>query len=143
MTQLYRDNAELVFTAWTFFAWSGMNPCCPAGSVVVNRCHKASCRKTRPRQLTNWLSRDRIVVSILRCSRSNPGSNPSHGSSRSRVVTFSLRIVPSLFHVNNNYCYFVIVFFCNSYETNRQYKNISYKLKPTHLFLCVQHSFSG
>ena len=25
-------------------------------------------------------SRDRIVVSTLRCGRSNPGSNPGHGS---------------------------------------------------------------
>jgi hypothetical protein len=26
-------------------------------------------------------SRDRIVVSTLRCGRSNPGSNPGHGTS--------------------------------------------------------------
>ena len=26
-----------------------------------------------------WLSRDRIVVSTLRCGRNNPGSNPGHG----------------------------------------------------------------
>ena len=26
-------------------------------------------------------SRDRIVVSTLRCGRSNPGSNPGHGNS--------------------------------------------------------------
>ena len=29
----------------------------------------------------NWQSsRDRIVVSTLRCGRNNPGSNPGHGS---------------------------------------------------------------
>ena len=30
---------------------------------------------------TSWLlaSRDRIVVSTLRCGRNNPGSNPGHG----------------------------------------------------------------
>ena len=27
-------------------------------------------------------SRDRIVVSTLRCGRSNPGSNPGHGSTQ-------------------------------------------------------------
>ena len=27
-------------------------------------------------------SRDRIVVSTLRCGRSNPGSNPGHGSTK-------------------------------------------------------------
>ena len=25
-----------------------------------------------------WFSRDRIVVSTLRCGRNNPGSNPGH-----------------------------------------------------------------
>ena len=29
---------------------------------------------------TSTNSRDRIVVSTLRCGRSNPGSNPGHGS---------------------------------------------------------------
>ncbi len=27
----------------------------------------------------NTVSRDRIVVSTLRCGRNNPGSNPGHG----------------------------------------------------------------
>ena len=31
--------------------------------------------------LYHWNSRDRIVVSTLRCGRSNPGSNPGHGNS--------------------------------------------------------------
>ena len=30
-------------------------------------------------------SRDRIVVSTLRCGRSNPGSNPGHGSCKKAV----------------------------------------------------------
>ena len=29
--------------------------------------------------LTMTSSRDRIVVSTLRCGRNNPGSNPGHG----------------------------------------------------------------
>ena len=30
-------------------------------------------------QLSQFLTRDRIVVSTLRCGRNNPGSNPGHG----------------------------------------------------------------
>ena len=30
--------------------------------------------------MRNWHSRDRIVVSTLRCGRNNPGSNPGHGT---------------------------------------------------------------
>ena len=33
-----------------------------------------------PLQAPELCSRDRIVVSTLRCGRSNPGSNPGHGS---------------------------------------------------------------
>ena len=30
--------------------------------------------------IENMHSRDRIVVSTLRCGRNNPGSNPGHGT---------------------------------------------------------------
>ena len=30
--------------------------------------------------MRNMHSRDRIVVSTLRCGRNNPGSNPGHGT---------------------------------------------------------------
>ena len=35
------------------------------------------------------ISRDRIVVSTLRCGRNNPGSNPGHGNDQ--VLYFTLR----------------------------------------------------
>ena len=58
-------------------------------------CCTKQCHKNRPRNVTVFghtstvkneplsraSSRDRIVVSTLRCGRSNPGSNPGHGSS--------------------------------------------------------------
>ena len=35
-------------------------------------------------------SRDRIVVSTLRCGRSNPGSNPDHGTAIVTLEVFFL-----------------------------------------------------
>ena len=36
-------------------------------------------------------SRDRLVVRTLRCGRSNPGSNPGHGSDiLNKLLTFTL-----------------------------------------------------
>ena len=45
-----------------------------------------------------WRSRDRIVVSTLRCGRSNPGSNPGHGTMEERkpFLSFSLKITQPL-----------------------------------------------
>ena len=41
-------------------------------------------------------SRDRIVVSTLRCGRNNPGSNPGHGTSCFNMII----IFWSLFSIN-------------------------------------------
>ena len=41
-------------------------------------------------------SRDRIVVSTLRCGRSNPGSNPGHGKTQSFFSIFLLFQRPNL-----------------------------------------------
>ena len=45
-----------------------------------------------------WSSRCRIVVSNLSCGRSNPGSNPGHGTMEERkpFLSFSLKITQSL-----------------------------------------------
>ncbi len=40
--------------------------------------------------LLNVSSRDRLVVRTLRCGRSNPGSNPGHGSDTFLLVFLSL-----------------------------------------------------
>ena len=47
----------------------------------------------------NYGGRDRIVVSTLRCGRSNPGSNPGHGSSCSLILCFCLNL-PTAFLVH-------------------------------------------
>lgn len=46
--------------------------------------------------------RDRIVVSTLRCGRSNLGSNPSHG-------------MASVFHVASDFCFFNTVMVCTGF----------------------------
>ena len=46
--------------------------------------------------------RDRLVVRTLRCGRSNPGSNPGHGTLFFRFY--------SLFYFSHNY-YFLFVYF--------------------------------
>ena len=47
-------------------------------------------------------SRDRIVVSTLRCGRHNPGSNPGHGTSCFNMII----IFWSLFSINFFFIYF-------------------------------------
>ena len=44
-------------------------------------------------------SRDRIVVSTLRCGRNNPGSNPGHGTScfNMIIIFWSLFSIPFFF----------------------------------------------
>ena len=42
-------------------------------------------------------SRDRIVVSTLRCGRNNPGSNPGHGIFFSYYAVFSIFTLCKLF----------------------------------------------
>ena len=46
--------------------------------------------------------RDRIVVSTLRCGRSNLGSNPSHG-------------MASVFHVASDFFFFNTVMVCTGF----------------------------
>ena len=47
----------------------------------------------------NYSGRDRIVVSTLRCGRSNPGSNPGHGSSSGLLLCFCFNL-PTAFLVH-------------------------------------------
>ena len=44
---------------------------------IIERANSSSCLKF---DMRNRHSRDRIVVSTLRCGRNNPGSNPGHGT---------------------------------------------------------------
>ena len=44
-------------------------------------------------------SRDRIVVSTLRCGRSNPGSNPGHGSCKKAVSAGNIYFSTRLFQI--------------------------------------------
>jgi hypothetical protein len=46
---------------------------------------------------TYSISRDRLVVRTLRCGRSNPGSNPGHG-------TFYNVTIKTVFKNKNNVC---------------------------------------
>ena len=46
-------------------------------------------------------SRDRIVVSTLRCGRSNPGSNPGHGNAR--FLPFFLQLLAETFAFLNEF----------------------------------------
>lgn len=41
---------------------------------------------------TSVSSRDRLVVRTLRCGRSNPGSNPGHGSDLLIKLTFEIYV---------------------------------------------------
>ena len=47
-------------------------------------------------------SRDRIVISTLRCGRSNPGSNPGHGNARF-LFTFFLQLLAEMFAFLNEF----------------------------------------
>ena len=45
--------------------------------------------------LVSVSSRDRLVVRTLRCGRSNPGSNPGHGSDLFSFLNFEVFILVS------------------------------------------------
>ena len=90
------------YTTWDYVFSPGIEP---GTFCVLDRCDNHYTTKTTVKQLPesetsnpkrvrvydlsifNLLafvftaSRDRIVVSTLRCGRSNPGSNPGHGKS--------------------------------------------------------------
>ena len=49
-----------------------------------------------------YKSRDRIVVSTLRCGRSNPGSNPGHGSCQKAVSAGTILFYLALAYTSVN-----------------------------------------
>ena len=49
--------------------------------------------------------RDRLVVRTLRCGRSNPGSNPGHGTFFSVFILYSIFLIIIFFY----YCLFTLV----------------------------------